>query len=122
MPYLGHDEFGAVTGVVHANEWVAPASMTQSPKYAATFSWLENERNGNNKKFAAGGETTTGTVAPFAQNSTQDVNSLVAVVRELSSILKSGIIAKTYIGYTEAQKIQDLNDETTASAKNGIVS
>jgi len=120
---VGNDEFGPVTGVVHANEWVAPAVMTQSPKYAATFAWLENERKGiTTNKFFDGGETSTGTVAPFVGTPTQNGDALLTAINRLNDHLDKGIDAKTVIGYQQAKEIQDLNDERNNSNQYGIVS
>ena len=120
---VGNDEFGPVTGVVHTDEWVAPKVMTQNPKYAATFSWLENERKGIvSNKFFDGGETSTGTVAPFAQNSTQNSEALLAAINRLNAHLDKGIKANTIIGYKDAKEIDDLNKERENSNQYGIVS
>ena len=58
-------------GVVHANEWVAPAWQTQHPDYAPTIKWLEQARKrrglrSNIDGFYGGG---TGTSAMFRKGS-----------------------------------------------------
>ena len=53
------DEFGAVTGVVHENEWVAPEWMNKSPRYAPTINWLEKERKKEMGQFFDGGNTSS---------------------------------------------------------------
>lgn len=50
----------AVAGVVHADEWVGPKWMVESPRYANVFRWLENQRT---RRFAVGGETTAGAIS-----------------------------------------------------------
>ena len=119
--HLGTDEYGKITGVTHDEEWVAPAVMTQSPKYAATFSWLENERKNilGNKHFN-GGETSTGTVAPFVGDSTGD-NALLIAINRLNEHLDKGIKSETFIGYKEAKEIEKLNKEREDSNQFGIV-
>lgn len=115
-PFMGHDEHGPVTGVVHSNEWVAPAVMTQSPKYAATFAWLENERRGAiGKKFASGGETTPGTIPPYMDSGNNANNEILNALNKLNGHLDRGIKSQTVIGYQEAKDIQKLNDERTIS-------
>jgi len=55
----GHTERGyskEVAGVVHKNEWVAPAWMVESPKYRNNIQELEAARKGG---FATGGFTST---------------------------------------------------------------
>jgi len=122
IPNLGYDSHGPVTGVVHADEWVAPKVMTQSPRYTAAFSWLESERkrilsNG----FFNGGSTSTTTTAPMPiiENESQQ---LASALNTLNSILSAGIVAKTFIGYQQAEEIKTLQDEVSASTNNGIVS
>ena len=44
----------AIAGVVHADEWVAPKWMVESPKYANVIGWMESERT---RRFAEGGFT-----------------------------------------------------------------
>jgi hypothetical protein len=41
-------------GVVHANEWVAPAWMVKDPQYANTIKWLEASRKGRRASKVAG--------------------------------------------------------------------
>lgn len=120
--HLGIDEFGKITGVTHDEEWVAPKIMTQSPKYAATFSWLESERKGilGNKHFN-GGETSTGTVAPFVTTPTQNTDALLMAINRLNDHLDKGIKAEANIGYKQAKEIKTLNDEIEMSNQYGIV-
>ncbi|MBQ0907469.1 hypothetical protein KBJ98_02005 [Flavobacterium sp. F-328] len=120
--YLGTDEYGKITGVTHDEEWIAPKVMTQSPRYAATFSWLENERKsmiGN--KFFNGGESSSGTVAPFVANSTND-DALLIAINKLNDHLDRGIKSTALIGYKEAKNIKELNDEREMSNQYGIIS
>ena len=116
---LGTDEYGPVTGVVHQNEWVAPEVMTRSPKYAATFSWLENERKGimSNKYFDGGNVTSTGSNSAGSDYTP----ALLNILSQLSSQLSAGIKATTNIGYPEAEKIDNLNTERKQSNNNGTI-
>lgn len=61
---IEYDEYGKVVGKVHANEWVGPAIMTQNPKYAANFAYLERERQRVTKGYFYGGTGTIGNTAP----------------------------------------------------------
>lgn len=121
-PALGFDEHGPVTGVVHSNEWVAPQVMTQSPRYAPILSYLENERQrimGN--KFADGGSSSPGTINPSAANFNAAADDTNALLRDLRNLLAGGIIAKTYIGYGDAEAINDLVKESNDSTTNGTL-
>jgi TP901 family phage tail tape measure protein len=121
MPNFGNDEFGPITGVVHSNEWVAPAVMTENPRYAATFSWLEKERQGIvGKKYFSGGETSPGTISVF-QNENKTNEKLLAAINKLNEHLDIGIKASTNIGYDDVKKINDLNNERLTSISYGTV-
>lgn len=123
VAHLGNDEFGKITGVTHDEEWIAPKVMTQSPKYAATFSWLENERKkavGN--KFFSGGESSPGTVAPYLDAPDSSTVALLIAVNRLNDHLDKGIEANARIGYKEAKEIKELNDERELSNQYGTVS
>lgn len=118
---LGYDEYGAVTGYVHKNEWVAPESMTQSPRYAATISWLEAERKNNLRGFYDGGPTSSTSVntsAPAMDATMQSNELLQAVLFHLQNPKSPTLL----FGYKEAQSVNDLNIETQQSKNNGIVS
>ncbi|MFA5296624.1 MAG: phage tail tape measure protein [Lutibacter sp.] len=52
------DEHGGIVGGVHKNEWVGPAIMTQNPKYAANFAYLEAERQRLKRGYFDGGTVT----------------------------------------------------------------
>lgn len=116
---MGYDEHGPVTGVVHAREWVAPESMTQSPRYAGTIAWLENERQRNLRQFATGGETTPGTLPP---NSQQQSDESLAVMKAVLFRLENPVAPNLLIGYQHAEDIDKLNKESASSKQNGIVS
>ncbi|WP_289659534.1 hypothetical protein [Flavobacterium panacagri] len=119
-PHLGYDEFGPMTGVVHDNEYVIPKAMTQSPRYANTIAWLENERTGRNtKKFADGGFTSSNVIPPtvMSENDSEMKVLLKAVLFRLENPVPSNVI----IGYEEAKGIQDLNEERSEADRNGIV-
>lgn len=121
-PYMGTDEYGAVTGVVHANEWVAPAVMTQNPRYAATIAWLENERKGVfGKPMAAGGETTSGSLPVFSNATPTVDNEMKEILKLLQTTLAGGIKSSVNIGYKDAKEIQKLNTERENSNKYGTL-
>lgn len=115
---LGHDEFGPMTGIVHKNEYVIPESMTQSPRYANTISWLEQERTGRFQKFANGGETSPGVVGA---SGTLNSDQLYNAIATLNTILSSGIMAKLSIGYDDAKRIEELNKERLNSASYSVL-
>lgn len=121
IPFFGNDEFGPVTGVVHSNEWVAPAVMTENPRYAATFSWLENERQRIvGKKYFSGGETTPDSI-PVFQNEAKTNQEILVALNKLNEHLDKGIKASTNIGYDDVKKINDLNNERLKSISYGTV-
>ncbi|QCR23066.1 phage tail tape measure protein [Pontibacter sp. SGAir0037] len=66
-------------------EWVGPNWMLTSPKYAATFSWLEAERQrGGVKAFATGGATAQMPAAPeVVDNSLLLLDALQAINNNL---------------------------------------
>ncbi|MBS9773794.1 MAG: hypothetical protein KGV59_01375 [Tenacibaculum sp.] len=106
-----NDEFGAVTGVVHDDEWVAPKFMTQSPKYAPTITWLENERKANIKGYYEGGHTSqTNETASSDFVTTSSDNNMNALLLEqitrLNNHLDSGIIATALIGDDNIEQLK----------------
>lgn len=120
-PYLGHDEFGPMTGIVHDGEYVVPKAMTQNPRYANTIAWIEQERTGKRvKKFADGGAVTSNVIpdSVISENSVE----MTMLLRALLFRLDNPIAPNLIMGYDQAKAIQDLNDERTASNRNGIVS
>ena len=93
-------------GVVHANEWVAPASMVRSNP--VLFRQLESMRRGSTAMsgvpgFADGGFTTdaasTEVMVPKA-----DLDALISAIDKLT---KTPI--KAYVVNSEANAIQELN-------------
>lgn len=104
---LGGDKYGSFTGMTHADEWVMPAYMTQSPRYAQTLSWLENER-----KY---GVSSNSAVAPASNTDNTVLIALSGSVERLSVILENGITADTRIGYEEIIKMNKLNDDIRQS-------
>ncbi len=122
-PFLGYDQYGPVTGVVHSNEWVAPEVMTSSPRYAATFAWLENERQKiMSNGFIDGGPTSSETVPQNPSDIIPDNTDLVQVLKMLYNLLQDGIFAKVFFGYAEAEEVEKLNNERYQSNQNGKVS
>ncbi|WP_313091952.1 phage tail tape measure protein [Chryseobacterium flavum] len=74
------DETGHVpAGIVHANEWVAPAWMLENPKTAQVIDYLESVRQGKTKPFAQGGFT-----EPASENS--NINPLQTQVNLLDVV------------------------------------
>ncbi len=111
---FGGDEYGAFTGYVHANEWVSPAVMTQSPRYAPIINWLDNER----QMMLNGGSS--GNSNPFI-----DPTVLVALatsVNQLNAVLENGIEARTRFGYEDVEKMQNLQKELNQTKQNAIIS
>ncbi|EHO05413.1 phage tail tape measure protein, TP901 family, core region [Myroides odoratimimus CCUG 12901] len=106
---LGGDKYGEFTGMTHANEWVMPAIMTQSPRYADTLTWLENERKYGPTSKAPGGDNEALIQASIL---------LASATRELNENLANGLRANVNIGYKETMKINDLNKEITQSQNN----
>jgi hypothetical protein len=122
-PFLGYDQYGPVTGVVHSNEWVAPEVMTSSPRYAATFAWLENERQKiMSNGFVDGGPTSSEAVPQNQSDIVPENSDLVQVLTMLYGLLSDGIFAKVFFGYAEAEEVEKLNNERYQSNQNGKVS
>lgn len=97
-----NDQYGAVTGVVHEDEWVAPKVMTENPRYAPTLKWLESERKKNLGQFFDGGNTST-TTPNFDTATNTETNSttptfqsetdalLLAEISRLNNHLDNGL-------------------------------
>lgn len=111
---FGGDEYGKFTGMTHINEWVSPAVMTQSPRYAPIINWLDNER----QMLLNGGGS--GNSNPFI-----DPTVLVALatsVNHLNAVLENGIEARTRFGYEDVEKMQNLQKELNQTKQNAIIS
>lgn len=106
---LGGDKYGEFTGMTHANEWVMPAIMTQSPRYADTLTWLENERKYGPTSNPPGGDNKAMIEASIL---------LASATNQLNETLANGLRANVNIGYKETMKINDLNKEITQSQNN----
>lgn len=119
-PSLGYDEYGPVTGVVHEDEYVVPAAMTQNPRYANTIAWLENERTGKLRKFADGGGTTPGAIPQMASSAAES-QMFIETMMALNATLQSGIVAKAHIGYEDQIKLNNLGSDLEQSEQNGIL-
>ncbi|NKI28274.1 hypothetical protein HCG49_17100 [Arenibacter sp. 6A1] len=79
-----HDQYGAVTGVVHDKEWVGPKIMTQHPRYARTFQWLEKERlKMLGKGYVNGGSTSPSTLPAIDAVGDQDNELLMQLYEQL---------------------------------------
>lgn len=111
---LGGDKYGKFTGMTHANEWVSPAVMTQSPRYAPIINWLDNER----QMMLNGGSS--GNSNPLIDTSV--LVTLATAVNHLNEVLSSGIEARTNFGYEEVEKMQNLQKELNQTKQNAIIS
>ncbi|WP_313138395.1 phage tail tape measure protein [Myroides sp.] len=109
---LGGDKYGEFTGMTHANEWVMPAIMTQSPRYADTLTWLENERKYGPTSNPPGGDNRALIEASIL---------LASTTNKLNETLANGLSANVSIGYKETMKIDALNKEITQSQHNSNV-
>ncbi|EKB02650.1 phage tail tape measure protein, TP901 family, core region [Myroides odoratimimus CCUG 3837] len=109
---LGGDKYGEFTGMTHANEWVMPAIMTQSPRYADTLTWLENERKYGPTSNPPGGDNRAMIEASML---------LAAATNQLTETLANGLSANVSIGYKETMKIDALNKEITQSQHNSNI-
>ncbi|MEM9836163.1 MAG: phage tail tape measure protein [Bacteroidota bacterium] len=78
------DAQGEVAGVVHTNEWVAPAWMKDHPQYGQHINWLESMRQ---RGFSEGGFTSTPTPAPVVTNTTTTINQGVDNTREMERLV-----------------------------------
>ena len=96
-------------GVVHANEWVAPAAMVRANPL--TFATLESMRLSGNyhsgqRGFADGGYTSP---APAAQRANDTGNmELLRGVYELLSELKAALPFPTYLVFSQASAKQEI--------------
>lgn len=117
---LGYDEYGPVTGYVHKNEYVIPEVMTQSPRFANTIAWLEQERTGRAKPFFNGGETSPG-VVPSDTAVNENDGQMKSLLNMLLFRLENPVAPSLNIGYTEAQAIEDLNNERANSSVSAII-
>lgn len=109
----GPDETGQVpAGVVHVNEWVAPAWMLQNPRTAQVIDYLESVRQGKTKPFADGGFSDPGSDSPNV-NPSQPQTNLIDVVSQNLQVMSE---VKKLL-----QKIDDEGIESymVADAKNG---
>lgn len=111
---MGGDEYGQFTGLTHANEWVAPAFMAQSPRYAPIIDWLDNER----QMQLNGGSGSAGN--PMFDNPV--FSMLAGAVMHLNEALENGIVAKSFFGYEEVEKMEKLQKELQQTKNNAIIS
>lgn len=122
FPALGYDRFGAVTGVVHEDEWVAPKWMKQTPRYARTIQWLESERQRVMKNgFAQGGNVGTSSPQTMVNVTDNSTVRLEMLLEKLNAAIDRGIMAKVFFGYEDAQAVSDLLDEKNQSQSNGTL-
>lgn len=121
-----NDEYGSVTGVVHANEWVAPEFMTESPRYAPTIQWLEKERKKQLGQFFDGGHVTSDPGIELVddvniENDSEDSTNINTVLYMLYNLLREGIkTGEILIGDEQIQQFNERNEllqETREEAK-----
>jgi len=118
---IGYDQYGKIVGDVHDNEYVIPKAMTQSPRYANTIAWLEQERTGKpGRKFASGGASSPGVIPDVVM--TENNSKMELLLQAVLHRLENPIAPNLLVGYNQAKAIQDLNNERDASTNNGIVS
>lgn len=112
-----NDAYGKVTGVVHEDEWVAPKFMTENPRYAETFQWLEQERMKQlGKGYYEGGSTSNGTpiFAEATQSSNQPNNEMSEIMKYLQRLndnLNKGFKAYVVKDLEEFEKQKKLDLE-----------
>ncbi|WP_281980452.1 phage tail tape measure protein [Tenacibaculum mesophilum] len=123
-----YDQDGAVTGVVHDKEWVAPKWMNENPKYAPMIQWLEKERKSQtNKGFFNGGHTTPEEVPEFNDVPTTNIDNggsntlLTSLLNRLINLLENGIEASALIGDDKIQEFEDRQKKLTNSRENAKV-
>lgn len=98
-------------GVVHANEWVAPAAMVRANP--VQFAELEAIRRSGNYRsgipgFADGGETSPGTQSVIASPDTID-NALLVKLNELLEQLLASLPIRAYVLLTDINAALDLD-------------
>lgn len=118
------DEFGGVTGVVHEDEWVAPKFMTESPKYAQTFQYLESERKRGLGQFYNGGRTSTPDISftsdsePSTPTNNVSMAVLLDVMLKLNDKLDQGFKGYIVRDMEEFQRQKELDNEYERILKN----
>ena len=125
-----HDEFGAVTGVVHDNEWVAPKWMNDSPKYAPMIQWLEKERKSKLKSspgYFEGGNVNSTEPAVFDEvavdtNEKPNINAmLLEQLTRFNNHLDNGIKATTLIGDDNIEQFREREEKLNKSRENAKI-
>ena len=111
-----NDQYGAVTGVVHEDEWVAPKWMNESPQYAPTIQWLEKARKKEIGQFYEGGPTSeSSTTETFSEIQEADPNAtnyaLMELIQKLSSKLDEGIKAYSVRDYEDFINRKEIDAE-----------
>lgn len=102
VDHTGHSP----VGVVHANEWVAPQWMTQSPMYANVLGALEAARSGRVGFYANGGGEVN---FPAMQQSNAVFKELSASLKMLNTTLSKPIMA--VYDQDEVLRIREISDE-----------
>lgn len=114
-----NDEYGAVTGVVHDNEWVAPKFMTESPRYAPTINWLETERKKELGQYFDGGNTSLENSTASETDIENEINApqnqntsdLIIAVNRLNANLENGIQSYSVKDYEEFLQRKEQDEE-----------
>lgn len=112
-----NDQYGAVTGVVHDNEWVAPKFMTESPRYAPTIQWLETERKKELGQYFDGGNTSETSVPEFSnepeeptENNSTNI-AMMQLLQKLDSKLDEGFKGYMVRDYEEFLDRKEQDEE-----------
>ena len=123
-----HDKYGAVTGVVHDYEWVAPKFMTESPRYAPTINWLETQRKKElGQYFDGGNASNTSTNSEVldeieTDNGSNESINLTTELFRLNNLLSEGIkTGAILIGDEEIELLFLRNKELSDSYNDSII-
>lgn len=96
-------------GIVHAQEWVAPRWMTESPLYINTLGALEAARVNRVGYYAEGGQAGTGTIGVAGDKAEKTLARVADTLDMLMNVLSSGIVARYDDG--EVERISDVQNE-----------
>ena len=104
-------------GIVHANEWVAPAAMVRANPIV--FAQLERARiHGGYQQgasgFASGGYTSDGDVTVGIPGTQEDRKALIEIRDRLNQIIENPI--KAYVVLSEMQAAKELSDKIKKTA------
>ena len=96
-------------GIVHANEWVAPAAMVRANPI--TFATLENMRRSGNFHSGAAGYANGGTVGAVSPASalTAEQLELIRQTRDVMQKILDSLPFPTYLVLSQANAVQELD-------------